>query len=1110
MDYNAEFDKKLQQLNDEQRAAVNQIDGPVMVVAGPGTGKTQLLAMRVANILRMTDVLPSNILCLTFTEAAATNMVERLSTIIGADAYKVDINTFHGFGTSVINRYSEFFYNGANYQPADDLTQGEIIADILAKLPFDNQLRSINKGQFTMLHDIQRVIGSLKKAAVTPDELRQLAEQNLDFCQQIGSDINEIFNQRMSAKLINKVYDLATHARQIANSQTKLDFTDEPKLADVFAGQLESALVEATIDDKVSTKPITKFKSDWIEKKPVGDDKISILKEQNRNEKMLLVADVYQKYLAAMDERNLYDFGDMIMRVIQAVAEYPELKANLQEQYQYILVDEFQDTNDAQMRLLGELTDYDDAPNLMVVGDDDQAIYRFQGADVSNIQQFAKRFGEHLTQINLKNNYRSGADILSASQVVSSAITERLTNIDGTPKQLVAMTNPTTSLELVTASTAEQEFDYVANRVKKLIDNGEEPDSIAVIGRKHKSLEQFVPYLSHLGIKASYEHQQDVFQSQLIQLVIALAKLVNGIATGSNNDINDNLPLVMASPAFGLSRNNFYKLSLASGGRGERWMASLEANPDTAPLIVWLKEMARRSQLESLNQTLLSLIGTTETELSDNNDDDNPIAKTTAFRSPIFSYFFDIQKLQDNAFTYLSFLNDITTLLNRLKEYLPDRQLKLQDFVRFVDQCQKLNIAIYATASLGGQDNVQLMSAHKAKGLEFKTVFIIDTESEQWGSKTRNAANKLSFPANMPYDTVAGNDDDERRRLLFVAMTRAKQNLIITAHSTNEKGKELSPLEYLLEFPNKRQLPEPDIIDSIKQIETSLMDRLVQPFEDQRDLLAPKLDSYRLSATGLNTFTDVMNGGPQYFLLYNLLRVPSGTSGALIFGNAVHHTMQQMHIILNNTKQLPSIDKMLDIFHQQFDMHASDISANEAKTYRDKGDFALTEYLAKQSDHFQIGQEAERQLDAVIGNGIRLTGKLDCLEIDRHNRTIRIIDYKTGKGIRDFSERGDDYSKAKARRYLQQLIFYKLLVENSGDFQGYRVVSGSLDFVEPDRNGYFYSPETDYSDVDMDEFIQLLTSVWNHIINLDLPDISDYSVDFKGIVAFEDWLRQNP
>ena len=123
MDYNAEFQKKLEQLNDEQRAAVDQINGPVMVVAGPGTGKTQLLAMRVANILRQTDVLPSNILCLTFTEAAATNMVERLSTIIGADAYKVEINTFHGFGSNIISRYGEYFYHGANYQPADELTQ---------------------------------------------------------------------------------------------------------------------------------------------------------------------------------------------------------------------------------------------------------------------------------------------------------------------------------------------------------------------------------------------------------------------------------------------------------------------------------------------------------------------------------------------------------------------------------------------------------------------------------------------------------------------------------------------------------------------------------------------------------------------------------------------------------------------------------------------------------------------------------------------------------------------------------------------------------------------------------------------------------------------------
>ena len=196
MDYNAEFGKKFKQLNDEQRQAVEQIDGPVMVVAGPGTGKTQLLSMRVANILRTTDTLPSNILCLTFTEAAATNMTERLSTIIGADAYKVEINTFHGFGSSIINRFSEYFYNGDEYQPADELTQGEIINDALAELEYNNPLRSMNQGRFVRQPQLLSLIKDLKGAALSPDELRQIMNQNLEFCERIGDDVARVFDIR--------------------------------------------------------------------------------------------------------------------------------------------------------------------------------------------------------------------------------------------------------------------------------------------------------------------------------------------------------------------------------------------------------------------------------------------------------------------------------------------------------------------------------------------------------------------------------------------------------------------------------------------------------------------------------------------------------------------------------------------------------------------------------------------------------------------------------------------------------------------------------------------------------------------------------------------------
>ena len=1152
MNYEGIFQQRYQKLNAEQRAAVDRIEGPVMVVAGPGTGKTELLSMRVANILRQTDALPNNILCLTFTEAAATNMTERLARVIGPDAYKVEINTFHGFGSMVIGRYNEYFYNGANYQAADELTQSEILEDILNKLPFDNPLRVKNKDEFTYLSDLRSMIGDLKKAAVSPDELRQMTQQNLDFCTQFNLALSEAFAGRLSAKKLDPIYDLIGLAEHIAASQPILDFTDEPKLGEIVAKSLRSALNESEqLEGTSVTKPITAWKKDWLEKVTVSGDSVFVLKDQKKSEKLNYAADIYEGYLKEMDSRNLYDFGDMIINVINAIHDNPDLKANLQEQYQYVLVDEFQDTNDAQMRLLSELTDYDDNPNLMVVGDDDQAIYRFQGADISNIQQFAARYSG-LAQINLKHNYRSRDGILRSSEAVSQGITSRLTNVDGTPKQLVANQSGEAEQQLIAATTPEHEFDYVARKVKELIEQGTDPGQIAIIGRKHKSLEQVAPYLAHYDIKVSYERQRNVLESPLVQLLVNLANLVHGMATGDNNAISLNLPPVIADPAFGLSREDFYQISLNSGGRGTRWLEQLEAKPATRQLILWLKDLAKRSINAPLNNVLLEMIGAVEAP-----EQTNPPSGTSAslpalgrvgqianaspcpkggegasplwlkgaaeqseaggssnigaFRSPIFNYYFSTAKFRENAAQYLSFLNDLTTLLRRLNDYTPDRQLKLADFLNFLARLEELNIAIYSSASYGDEHNVQLMSAHGSKGLEFDTVIVIDAESEQWGAKSRSRSGNLGWPHNMPYGMAAGNDDDERRRLLYVAMTRAKKQLLITSHTT-AGGKELNDLEYLLNFPSRTELPEPDTLETIRQLEVSMMDRMVKKSPDQRELLAPRLKSYRLSATDLNTFTDVMNGGPEHFLLYNLLRVPQGTSGALIFGNAIHHTMQQIHNAMrSDSHRLMGIGEILDNFHQDFDKNSFVISEDEAKFYRDKGDHALTIFMQQREQYFTPDQLAEQKVEAVLDGDIRLTGKIDAMAIDPQSKTIQVVDYKTGHGMDDFSERGADYQKAKARRYQQQLMFYKLLIENSKDYAGYRVVSGALEFVEPDTrdDSHLYRPEVDYSDAAaMDEFKQLVRSVWNHIIRLDLPEVKQ-SDKYKDLVAFEDWLREN-
>jgi DNA helicase-2/ATP-dependent DNA helicase PcrA len=174
MDYSHRYNA----LNKAQRQAVDTIEGPVMVIAGPGTGKTELLSVRTANILQKTDTLPENILCLTFTDSGAQAMRERLVGIIGKDAYKVAIHTFHSFGSEIINHYSDFFYSGAQFRPADELTRHQIISGIFDELGHSNVLHTKMNGSYTFLNDSLLVISELKRSGLTSDELLEIIDGN--------------------------------------------------------------------------------------------------------------------------------------------------------------------------------------------------------------------------------------------------------------------------------------------------------------------------------------------------------------------------------------------------------------------------------------------------------------------------------------------------------------------------------------------------------------------------------------------------------------------------------------------------------------------------------------------------------------------------------------------------------------------------------------------------------------------------------------------------------------------------------------------------------------------------------------------------------------------
>ena len=627
-----DFQTRYAKLNTNQRQAVDYIHGSLLVIAGPGTGKTELLSMRTAQILRQTDTLPDSILCLTFTESGAANMRQRLRQIIGEDAYKIAIHTFHSFGTEIINQHREYFFHGADSQPADELTQHQIVTEILEGLDWRNPLSVKNNGEFVYAGELIRVISEFKQSGLTPAELRLVMADNQRITSDIAADIQQVFAAKISKKTIELFAPLAEKiAKRVGggnsaktsrggatelseNAASSASHHAAPSAAlpssispyaQVLALSIAHAAQEAI--DANSTKPLTAWKNKWCEKNAAGE---FVLKDFTASEKLSAAIDVYEAYGNVLAERSLFDYDDMILSVIQACESHPELRANLQEQFQFIMVDEFQDTNLAQLRLLFDLTGSEDNPNIMAVGDDDQAIFSFQGADVGNIQRFRQHYHDPKIIV-LTDNYRSAADILTAARGVITQGTDRLENtIDGLSKQLTAHASGNGArVEIQEFTSVSEERAGVAQQIAKLIKRGENPAHITVIARHHKELIELLPYLYRENLTVNYERHDDILEQSIIQALDKLARVVMAIHQNNLDAANSLLPEVIAHPAFGFSALDIWRLSLHAYKNRQLWLESMLANSTFQPFGEWLLERAKDVPNLPLEEQLDKLLG---------------------------------------------------------------------------------------------------------------------------------------------------------------------------------------------------------------------------------------------------------------------------------------------------------------------------------------------------------------------------------------------------------------------------------------------------------------------------------------------------------------------
>jgi DNA helicase II / ATP-dependent DNA helicase PcrA len=814
-----DFDTRYATLNANQRQAVDYIHGSLLVIAGPGTGKTELLSMRTAQILRQTDTLPDSILCLTFTESGAANMRQRLRQIIGEDAYKIAIHTFHSFGTEIINQHRQYFFHGADSQPADELTQHQIVTGILEGLDWRNPLSAKNNGEFVYTSELIRVISEFKQSGLTPAELRLVVADNQRVIADIASDIQQVFASKISKKTIELFAPLAEKIAErigegditepsenttssapnntaiTAQIPTNLPSSITP-YAHVLALSIAHAAQEAI--DTNSTKPLTAWKNKWCEKNAAGE---FVLKDFTASEKLSAAIDVYEAYGNVLAERSLFDYDDMILSVIQACEAHPELRANLQEQYQFIMVDEFQDTNLAQLRLLFDLTGDEDNPNIMAVGDDDQAIFSFQGADVGNIQRFRQHYHDPKIIV-LTDNYRSAAGILTAARGVITQGTDRLENtIDGLSKQLTAHASGSSArVEIQEFASVSEERAGVARQIAELIKRGENPAHITVIARHHKELIELLPYLYRQNLAVNYERHDDILEQDIIQALDKLARVVMAIHQNNLDAANSLLPEVIAHPTFGFSALDIWQLSLHAYKNRQLWLESMLASSTFRPFSEWLLERAKdvpnlplEEQLDKLlgleidagiapidsslragrqrTLGLQSLYGVDQSNSSSACSDKSSLPPTNedtramvAVRSAeesssptsLATHYFSPEALAQNPDAYLTTLESLRTLRQKLRDRATDATPTLANFLEFIDlhrstKTRLTHIRPQASA-LGGAIN--LMTAHKSKGLEFPHIFVIGAIDSAWGEKVRSRSRLIRYHANLQLQPV--------------------------------------------------------------------------------------------------------------------------------------------------------------------------------------------------------------------------------------------------------------------------------------------------------------------------------------------------------------------
>lgn len=1003
------------ELNEQQRLVVDTADGPLLVLAGPGTGKTQILSIRAASILKAPGLEPGNILIVTYTNSAVREMKERLAKIIGPEGYEIEVATFHSFANSVIQESEEARnYVGDKIQ-MDDVEQVRAFEYIIDNTKGLEELRPF-RAPYIYLDDIVRRISEFKKDGITPAYFEDYIKNK----KQWAANFEDKHIKRLKALAI--IYGLYEELKE----------------------------------------------------------------GKNRN---------------VFDDRGRYDFDDMIIFAAEALRKEKALREGYQKQFRYVMVDEFQDTNGAQLELLFTLLDYK-MPNLCCVGDDDQSIYRFQGASVGNFKILKERY-PGIKTVSLKDNYRSAHELIDLSSRIIGMIPleERTSEKFLNPRKKYK----DRKIEAREFSTEEEELVYIVKRIKELegmIAHSDELseeeksrpyNNIAILLRKRGDILKVVDALLQAGIPYATDGKEDITTEVRARQLLDVMELAHiDPSDCAAKDLE--LYKVLSSDYFEIPMSDILK-----------FIAYVNSKNDT-----------RKSQKAALLAEFLAYFGSKKNIIKFEKEKHvsraakviNNLLSGAAAR-PVHALLLDFIK-DSGLFKYvlaeysnkdilrMRELRAITSFVDMVKAAdLVRPALTLDDFMRELKTRKDHGLPIAGKLVTMTQDGVRILTAHGSKGQEFHSVMMpFCLQNKNWPA--RKMAEKLPVPsdlfkAKMKVDEKAMAKQlysHDEIRLFYVAMTRARSNLIFTA-SPSEGAVTSSYIGRLGlgggSGQKAKEADEETVLASYLEVSD-----VKDPIIGTEAVLKDMVRNMSLNPTRINTYLSC----PRRFLYNDVIRLPGPKRRSLIFGNCVHKALEEVYQTYKKSGRFPPFQFFRKSFEKELHFQGADKSI-ALHCLADDQMRKLEEWYDAASKAPVKPLGLERKLVVTVGENIIFTGKYDKLEWENESSgLVRIIDYKTGKPDKHLKAIDEcrDLASDDCDGYLRQLVSYKLLFDkDTRESRGRKAASGCLVFIEPvsaDMRKFGYKKGdrvtklVAISDGMVAEMEAIIKKVWDDILHL--------------------------